>query len=309
MQEARRFPCVPCFIFLKVSWNVSNRSFPALTVFPVWIDRRVVNGIKHWLQWKDTPDEYGLHKTLYNRFVRQSKLGIFNKVFTRLANKTPFDSSLRSTPSISAYRTAASLLKKGILHVLKDERRPESKFHIVYDGHGRPVLLLLTEGQVSGTGVQPSSSTFSPITVHFSGRRRLWRNVLRESLKNREMPICMPSRKVLSSMWLLHLHSTVKIQPFYPVFPLAEPMAKTFYWLCLWNFKEKSINHFYDTASRKSRNKAFPFDNALYNQRHVIENTFSRLKDWRRLATRYDRCAHTFFSAICLAVTVIFYLN
>ena len=47
MQEARRFPCVPCFIFLKVSWNVSNRSFPALTVFPVWIDRRVVNGIKH----------------------------------------------------------------------------------------------------------------------------------------------------------------------------------------------------------------------------------------------------------------------
>lgn len=34
-----------------------------------------------------------------------------------------------------------------------------------------------------------------------------------------------------------------------------------------------------------------------------------KLKDWRRIATRYDRCAHTFFSAICIVVTVIFYLN
>jgi hypothetical protein len=33
------------------------------------------------------------------------------------------------------------------------------------------------------------------------------------------------------------------------------------------------------------------------------------LKDWRRIATRYDRCAHTFFSAICIAATLAFYLN
>ena len=36
---------------------------------------------------------------------------------------------------------------------------------------------------------------------------------------------------------------------------------------------------------------------------------FSKLKDWRSIATRYDRCDHTFFSAICLAVCVIFYLH
>ena len=35
---------------------------------------------------------------------------------------------------------------------------------------------------------------------------------------------------------------------------------------------------------------------------------FGRLKDWRRTATRYDRCAHTFFSATCIAATVIFWL-
>jgi len=36
---------------------------------------------------------------------------------------------------------------------------------------------------------------------------------------------------------------------------------------------------------------------------------FNRIKDGRRIAMRYDRCGHTFFSAICIAATVIFYLN
>ena len=86
-------------------------------------DRRVVSGIiyaiKHGLQWKDAPDEYGPHKTLYNRFVRWSKFGVFNKIFIELANKTPFDGSLMiDSTHLKAHRTAASLLKKGILHVL-----------------------------------------------------------------------------------------------------------------------------------------------------------------------------------------------
>ena len=50
------------------------------------------------------------------------------------------------------------------------------------------------------------------------------------------------------SIWLFHLHSAVKIQPFSPVFPLAGTTAKVFCRLSLWNFKEKSINHFYNTA-------------------------------------------------------------
>jgi len=43
--------------------------------------------------------------------------------------------------------------------------------------------------------------------------------------------------------------------------------------------------------------------------RHLIENMFAKLKDWRRVATRYDRCAHTFMSAIHIAASVIFYLK
>ena len=61
--------------------------------------------------------------------------------------------------------------------------------------------------------------------------------------------------------------------------------------------------------STRSRKLPIPHDAVLYRQRHRIENMFGRLKDWRRIATRYDRCAHTFFSAITLAATVTFWLG
>ena len=60
---------------------------------------------------------------------------------------------------------------------------------------------------------------------------------------------------------------------------------------------------------KKNRNAFIPYDAELYKKRHKVENMFARLKDWRRIATRYDRCAHTFFSAICIAASVIFYLS
>ena len=59
---------------------------------------------------------------------------------------------------------------------------------------------------------------------------------------------------------------------------------------------------------RSNRKVPIPYDADRYKQRNRIERMFGRLKDWRRIATRYDRCAHTFMSAICIAATVIFWL-
>ena len=53
--------------------------------------------------------------------------------------------------------------------------------------------------------------------------------------------------------------------------------------------------------SKSNRKVAIPYHVVLYKQRHKIENMFGRLKDWRRIHTRYDRCAHTYLSAICIA--------
>lgn len=51
-----------------------------------------------------------------------------------------------------------------------------------------------------------------------------------------------------------------------------------------------------------------PTDKRRYKRHHRIETMFGRLKDWRRVATRYDRCPTVFFSAVAVAATVIFWL-
>ena len=58
--------------------------------------------------------------------------------------------------------------------------------------------------------------------------------------------------------------------------------------------------------SKRNRKIAIPHDVALYRQRHKVEIMFGRIKDLRRIHTRYDRCAHTFMSAIAIAATVGF---
>lgn len=53
--------------------------------------------------------------------------------------------------------------------------------------------------------------------------------------------------------------------------------------------------------SKANRKVHIPHDKALYRQRHKVENMFGKLKDWPRI--------HTFMSAICIAATVIFWIN
>ena len=59
---------------------------------------------------------------------------------------------------------------------------------------------------------------------------------------------------------------------------------------------------------RKTRTEPIRYDKRRYKRRNRIEIMFGRLKDWRRVATRYDRCPTVFLSAIALAATVLFWL-
>ena len=82
-------------------------------------DRRVISGIiyviRNGLQWKDAPKAYGPHKTLYNRFVRWSRMGVFNRIFAALAGQEDEpDRLMIDATHLKAHRTAASLLKKGL---------------------------------------------------------------------------------------------------------------------------------------------------------------------------------------------------
>ncbi len=121
------------------------------------------------------------------------------------------------------------------------------------DGEGKPLVLLLSEGQMSDhTGARLVLDALPPAQT-LIGDRGYDSNRFREALTEKGITPCIPSSR--------------------------------------------------------SRKVPIPHDRALYRQRHKIENMFAKLKDWRRIATRYDRCAHTFFSAICIAASVTFYLN
>ena len=120
------------------------------------------------------------------------------------------------------------------------------------DGKGRPLVMLLSEGQMSdykGAALMLDALPSARTLITDRGYDANW---FRQALTARGIEPCIPSK-------------TNRIVP-------------------------------------------IPHDPALYRQRHKIEIMFGRLKDWRRIHTRYDRCAHAFMSAIALAATVIFWL-
>ena len=56
---------------------------------------------------------------------------------------------------------------------------------------------------------------------------------------------------------------------------------------------------------KANRRQPRPYDKHLYQARHLIENFFAKLKQYRALATRYDKRAVSFLGAIYLAASVI----
>ena len=128
-----------------------------------------------------------------------------------------------------------------------------SKLHAVCDGNGKPIVLLLTEGQRSDYKGAAQLLDRLPEARELLADRGYDADWFRAALKAKGITPCIPPKK--------------------------------------------------------NRKAFIPYDAILYKQRHKVENMFAKIKDWRRIATRYDRCAHTFFSAICIAATCIFYLN
>ena len=92
--------------------------FPLSHGVPRVDDRRVLSGmlfvIRNGLRWRDTPGAYGPHKTIYNRFVRWSRMGVFDRIFAELAKSTGNERLMIDATHLKAHRTAASLLKKGL---------------------------------------------------------------------------------------------------------------------------------------------------------------------------------------------------
>ena len=116
------------FMLSRAQMKLIEAHFPLSHGIARVDDARIISGIiyviRHGLQWKDAPKEYGPHKTLYNRFVRWSRMGVFNRIFAALAGKggKP-DRLMIDATHLKAHRTAASLLKKGLFPDVSGARK------------------------------------------------------------------------------------------------------------------------------------------------------------------------------------------
>lgn len=127
-----------------------------------------------------------------------------------------------------------------------------SKLHAVCDGEGRPIVMMLTEGQMSDHKGAVLLFDALPNAKELLGDKGYDSDWFRAALTARGIIPCIPPK------------SNRKVQ--------------------------------------------YHYDKAVYKKRHMVENLFAKIKDWRRIHTRYDRCAHTFMSTITIAATVIFWL-
>jgi transposase len=59
---------------------------------------------------------------------------------------------------------------------------------------------------------------------------------------------------------------------------------------------------------RANRKRKVRYDKARYKERHLIENAFCRLKDFHRIATRYDKLSRNFLSAVALATILAYWI-
>ena len=128
-----------------------------------------------------------------------------------------------------------------------------SKLHAVCDGQGRPVVLMLSEGQMNDQKGANMLAPILPPARELIADRGYDSNPFRAALAERGIAACIPPKR--------------------------------------------------------NRKQPIHYDKALYRQRYRVEAMFGRLKDWRRIATRYDRCPNIFFGAITIAAIFTFWIK
>ena len=220
-------------------------------------DRRVISGIvqvlKSGCRWCDCPPEYGPHTTIYNRFVRWARRGIWENLFRKLAgNGRSTDTQMINSTHVKAHRSAAGgkggsrnrLLAARVEGATRNSRTCRSK--------GRLIAILLTGGEAHD----------------FPLAKRLIRRV-------------NPPEHLLGDMA-------------YDGDELREELER---------HRTKSV-----IPNRPNRRHPFSFSKRLYKLRWRIESAFNRLKDFRRIATRYDKLGRNYLASVCLAAALVWWI-
>jgi transposase len=153
--------------------------------------------IRNGLRWRDAPKDFGPHKTIYNRLIRWSGLGVFSRIFAGLAAKDgkarPADDRRDASEGAP---DGCQLFKKGPVprHIGRTKGGLNSKLHAVCDGRGRPLVMLLSEGQMSDYKGAALMIDALPRAKALLGDRGYDADWFRQALTARGITPCIPSK-------------------------------------------------------------------------------------------------------------------
>ncbi|WP_425269763.1 IS5 family transposase [Kitasatospora cineracea] len=247
-------------------------------------DRVVLNGIVWKLRtgsaWRDVPERYGSWQTLYTRFRRWALDGTFSRMLQQVqaekdaAGDIGWLVSVDST-IVRAHQHAAGGRKRGDRsgdetadHALGRSRGGLStKVHLACDGRGRPLGFVLTGGNTNDC--TRFEAVLESIRVPRIGPGR---------------PRTRPDHVIADKGY-----SSRKIRAY---------------------LRERGIRHTIPERAdqvlgrlNRGRRGGRPpvFDRATYRLRNVVERCFNRLKQWRGLATRYDKTRESYQATVTIA--------
>ncbi|MFI8199493.1 IS5 family transposase [Streptomyces sp. NPDC085942] len=241
-------------------------------------DRRVLNGIvwkfRTGTAWRDVPERYGPWATLHTRFRRWAADGTFDRMLRAAQAKADAAGDVEWLVSVDstvvrAHQHAAGALRKGLRDPALGRSRGglTSKIHLACDGRGRPLGFVVTGGNINDC--TRFTAVMEAIRVPRLGPGR---------------PRIRPDR-VLGDKG----YSSKAIRT----------------WL-----RRRGIPHTIPEGADQARNRARrgsrggrppAFDREVYKRRNVVERCFNRLKQWRGIATRYDKTAQSYEAAVTLA--------
>ncbi|MFG2836502.1 IS5 family transposase [Streptomyces zaomyceticus] len=241
-------------------------------------DRRVLNGIvwkfRTGTAWRDVPERYGPWATLHTRFRRWAMDGTFDRMLRAAQAKADAAGDIEWLVSVDstvvrAHQHAAGARKGGQCDPALGRSRGglTSKIHLACDGLGRPLAFVVTAGNTN------DCTRFTAVM---------------EAIR---VPRIGPGRP--------------RVRPDHVLGDKGYSSKAIRAWL-----RRRGIPHTIPERADQVRNRARrgslggrppAFDREIYKHRNVVERCFNRLKQWRGIATRYDKTAESYKAAITLA--------
>ncbi|WP_407939523.1 IS5 family transposase [Nocardia terrae] len=250
-------------------------------------NRLIVEGMLYRLRtslpWRDLPDHFGPWQTVWKRHRRYAADGTWDRVLTALLALADTTGNLDWVVSVDstivrAHQHAAGAAADSVSggyepadHAIGRSRGGlTTKIHLVTDGAGRGLAVLLTPGQTNDSPLLPPLLDAVVVPRLEGGPPR----------RNPEVVIADRAYSAASNRSLLRRKRIRTVIP-----ERSDQVA---------NRKRKG----------RSGGRAPQFDAEVYKRRNVIERAFNRAKHWRAVATRYDKLATTYRAGFVLALIV-----